>query len=471
MIGDDDRLAGLRAIVGAQHVLTDPADQAGYLTDWRKRYVGRALAVVRPRGTDEVAAVVRFCGAHRIGVVPQGGNTGLVGGGTPDESGAQIVLATGRLRAVRDVDPINDTICVEAGCTLADVQAAAERVDRLFPLSLASEGSCTIGGNLSTNAGGTGVLRYGNARELCLGVEAVLPNGDVVDHLAGLRKDNTGYRWSDLLVGAEGTLGVITAATLKLYPRPVAQWTAWAAVASPGDALRVLHLAQQRCGPTLTAFELISDAALALVEKHFSPARSPLAARAPYAVLIEVSDHESEAHARHLLEGLLEAALDQDAALDAVVAEDGNKSRALWALRENISEAQAAEGRNIKHDVSVPISRIAAFVAATDAALAEAFPGVRMITFGHLGDGNLHYNVSPPPGRDEVAFLALQPAIQRLVHDAVVAHGGSISAEHGIGQAKRDELARFKPPAELALMRSIKAAIDPLGIMNAGKLL
>ena len=458
-------------IVGKSQVLVDSGDTARYLTDWRKRYTGRALAVVRPASADEVARVVRLCNAQGIAIVPQGGNTGLVGGATPDDRGQAIVLSTERLKAVRNVDPVNDTITVEAGCALADVQRAALEVDRLFPLSLASEGSCTIGGNLSTNAGGTGVLRYGNARELCLGVEAVLPNGDVVTHLSGLRKDNTGYHWSDLLIGAEGTLGVITAATMRLFALPRARVTAWAAVASPRDALALLGIAQQRCGPTLTAFELVSNFALTLVEKHFSTQRSPFGERHPYAVLVEVSDHESEAHARAMLEGLLAHAVESGVVIDAVVAENLAQAKALWSLRENISEAQAAEGKNIKHDISVPISRVADFIDETDAALAKNFSAIRMVTFGHLGDGNLHYNVSLPAGVSDADFLAQQPAINRLVHDAVVAHGGSISAEHGIGQLKRDELARYKSAAELALMRAIKAALDPRGIMNPGKVI
>ena len=464
-------IATLVRIVGEGNVLVGDHDKAAYLTDWRGRYRGSALAVVRPANVDEVARVVAACVGCRLVVVPQGGNTGLVGGATPDHRDGQIVLSTARLRSIRAIDPVNDTITVEAGCTLAAVQAAALGVDRLFPLSLASEGSCTIGGNLSTNAGGTGVLRYGNARDLCLGVEAVLPNGEVVGHLAGLRKDNTGYHWSDLLIGAEGTLGVITAATLKLYPLPRARSTAWAAVSSPEAALRLLALARSRCGPTLTAFELISDFALTLVEKHFPAFRAPFAMRFPQSVLLEVSDHESEAHARVLLEDLLEQAIHADIVIDVVVAEDLARSKSLWALRENISEAQAAEGKNVKHDISVPISQIGAFLACTDAALLERIPGIRMVTFGHLGDGNLHYNVSPPVGQGDEDFLALQPAINRLVHDAVVAHGGSISAEHGIGQAKREELARYKSAAEMALMRAIKAAIDPAGTMNPGKVL
>ncbi len=466
-----ERISALATIVGTAHVLIDEADTARYLTDWRKRYVGRALAVARPANVEEVARVVGFCNRERIAIVPQGGNTGLVGGATPDDSGHAIVLSTARMKAVRLVDPVNDTIAVEAGCTLADVQNAALALDRLFPLSLASEGTCTIGGNLSTNAGGTSVLRYGNARELCLGVEAVLANGDVVSHLSGLRKDNTGYHWSDLLIGAEGTLGIITAATMKLFALPRARVTAWVALATPRDAVRLLAVAQQRCGSTLTAFELVSDYALALVEKHFPSQHSPFADRHPQAVLIEASDHESEAHAREMLEGLLAHAVESGIVIDAAVAENLAQSKALWALRENISEAQAAEGRNIKHDISLPISRIADFIEHTDAALARAFAAIRMVTFGHVGDGNLHYNVSPPGGVVDADFLAQQPAINRLVHDAVVAHGGSISAEHGIGQLKRDDLAHYKSASELALMRAIKAALDPYGIMNPGKVL
>ncbi len=466
-----DPCAAFAAIVGVDGVLTDPADTVRYRTDWRGRYHGNPLAVVRPRTVEQVSRLVVHCARAGIAIVPQGGNTGLVGGATPDCSGTQVIVCLERINAVRRVDPQNDTITVDAGCTLAAVQDAARAAQRLFPLSLASEGSCTIGGNLSTNAGGTGVLRYGNTRELCLGIEAVLPDGELVSNLTGLRKDNTGYRWSDLLVGAEGTLGIITGATLKLFPEPVARWTALAAVTSPRDALALLTLAQRVAGPTLTAFELMSDFALSLVEKHFAPARVPFAVRHPQAVLIEVSDHESEAHARATLEGLLTAAFDEGLVRDAVVAEDLGKSRALWALRENISEAQAAEGKNIKHDISVPISRIADFIESTDAALLAAHADLRMVTFGHLGDGNLHYNVSPPAGMQEDDFLARQDGINRIVHDAVVAHGGSISAEHGIGQLKRDELARTKDASELALMRALKQAIDPLGIMNPGKVL
>jgi FAD/FMN-containing dehydrogenase len=450
-------------------VLTDPVDTAPYLTDWRRRYTGRARAVVRPATADEAAAVVRACADTRTPLVPQGGNTGLVGGATPDDSGRAIVLSLGRLQRVRAVDAVNGTITVEAGCPLQRVQQAARAAGRLFPLSLAAEGTATIGGNLSTNAGGTQVLRYGNARELTLGLEVVLPSGELWNGLRGLRKDNTGYDLRDLFIGAEGTLGVITAACLKTFALPRGEGTAFVAVRTIDDALALLGLAQAAAGPALTGFELVSDICLQLVERHFPPHRSPFAARAPYYALVQLSDHDSDEHAAALLQTIAGQALEHGLALDAVLAQSVAQARALWALRELVSEAQAAEGRNIKHDIAVPISAIGRFVAETDALLARLMPGIRMITFGHLGDGNLHYNVSPPPGMAEGDFLARQAEVYRLVHDQVARHAGSISAEHGIGQLKREENRRYKPAVELALMRAIKAAIDPLGIMNPGK--
>ncbi len=464
----------LAAIVGADHVLADPHDTAPYLSDWRKRFVGRARAVVRPGTAEEVAAIVKLCADERIPIVAQGGNTGLVGGATPDASGAAIVLSMQRLQRVRAVDPLNNTMIVEAGAILHNVQQAARAAARLFPLTLASEGSCTLGGNLSSNAGGTQVLRYGNARELCLGLEVVTPAGELWDGLRGLRKDNTGYDLRDLYIGAEGTLGIITAACVKLYPLPKAQVTALAAVHSVEAALALLDLAQNRCGPTLTAFELFSDFCLGLVERHFPSQRSPFGQRHAHHVLIELSDHEDEAHANAQFDALMQAAFDAGLIADAVIAQSLAQSRALWALRENISEAQAAEGKNIKHDIAVPISRIAQFIHETDALLQRAFPGVRMVTFGHLGDGNLHYNVSPALGADgrcepETEFLAKQSRIYGIVHDQVHAYRGSISAEHGIGRLKRDELMRYKSPVELGLMRTIKRALDPHNLMNPGK--
>jgi FAD/FMN-containing dehydrogenase len=459
----------LRETVGPTHVLTDAGAAAPYLTDWRKRYTGCAQAIVKPATVEEVAAIVKACASTGTPVVPQGGNTGLVGGATPDDSGRAIVLSLVRMNRIRSIDPLNNTITVEAGCPLQRVQEAAADADRLFPLSLAAEGTATIGGNLSTNAGGTQVLRYGNARELTLGLEVVLPSGEIWPGLRGLRKDNTGYDLRDLFVGAEGTLGVITAACLKTFPLPRGQGTALLSVGTVDAALETLELAQSIAGPALTGFELFSDLCLQLVERHFPPHRSPLPDRSPFYVLLQMSDHESDARAAALLQDVAEEAMERVLATDAVLAQSVAQARRLWALRELISEAQASEGKNIKHDISVPISAIGRFVRETDEALARLVPGVRMVTFGHLGDGNLHYNVSPPPGMEERDFLAQQARIYRLVHDQVIQHSGSISAEHGIGQLKRDENRRYKSAVELALMQTIKTALDPLGIMNPGK--
>ena len=455
--------------IGASRLLTAPEDTAPYLTDWRGRFIGRAQAVVLPATTDEVAAIVSACAEHHTPIVPQGGNTGLVGGATPDTSGHAIVLSLKRLNRVREVDAINGTITVEAGCVLYDVQQAAHGAGRLFPLSLAAEGSATIGGNLSTNAGGTQVLRYGNARELALGLEVVLPSGEIWNGLRGLRKDNTGYDLRDLFIGAEGTLGLITAACLKTFPLPRAQVTALFALDAIAPALALLALAQSSAGPTLTAFEFFSATCLQLVTSHFPDRRSPFERAHAQYVLLQLSDHEDAQHAAGLLQALAEQALDKQLIADAVIAQSAAQSDALWKLRELISEAQAREGKNIKHDISVPISSIARFIDETDALLSQRFPGVRMVTFGHLGDGNLHYNVSAPPDIAEERFLAHQPAIYECVHDQVTRFSGSISAEHGIGQLKRDENARYKSVVEMNLMRAIKRTLDPLNIMNPGK--
>jgi FAD/FMN-containing dehydrogenase len=464
----DTLLAGLRACFSGR-LLSQPEEIAPYLNDWRKRYVGRALAVAQPDGTEDVAAIVKWCAAHHVPIVPQGGNTGLVGGSVPDDTGRAIVLSLARLNKVRAIDTINNTITVEAGCILQNLQQAARDAKRLFPLSLAAEGSCTIGGNLSTNAGGVQVLRYGNTRELCLGLEVVTPSGEIWNGLRGLRKDNTGYDLKDLYIGAEGTLGVITAATMKLYPLPVAQVTALAAVPDPQSAMRLLELAQARLSASLTAFELISDYCLQIVERHFDACRRPLAQPSPYYVLLESSDAESEAHAAERFEALMGEALEAGTITDAAIATSIAQSRAFWALRENLPEAQVLEGKNIKHDISVPISSIDRFIVETNARIEAAYPGVRMVVFGHLGDGNLHYNVSPAPGISPDEFMAKEPPINRIVHDAVHAHRGSISAEHGLGQLKRDENARYKSALEIELMRRIKQALDPQGIMNPGK--
>jgi FAD/FMN-containing dehydrogenase len=463
-------LQALRAAVGDAQVLSE-GDLSAWELDWRKRFRGRALAVVRPADTAQVAAVLRACAAHGASVVPQGGNTGLVGGGVPDASGTQVLLSLTRLNRIRAIDRANLTLTAEAGCVLQTVQQAAAEAGLLFPLSLAAEGSCTIGGNLATNAGGTQVLRFGNARELCLGLEVVTADGQVWDGLSGLRKDNTGYDLRDLFIGSEGTLGIITAATLKLHPRPAASGTALAATGSLAQCVGLMQLAQARLGAALTGFEVMNRFSLALVAQHFPQLAQPLPA-APWTVLLEQADSEGEAPARARFEALLAAALEEGLIDDAVVAESLQQSQALWHLRESIPLAQAQEGPNIKHDIAVPVSAIPGFVERTDAALAQAFPGVRLVDFGHLGDGNLHYNVQAPEGMAAQDFLDRQEhAVNTLVYDAVSAVGGSISAEHGVGALKREELAQRKPPVALQMMRAIKQALDPQGRLNPGRVL
>jgi FAD/FMN-containing dehydrogenase len=460
----------LRRSVGAANVLTE-GDLSAWELDWRKRWRGKALAVVRPGNTDEVAAAVRACAQARVAIVPQGGNTGLVGGGVPDGSGSQVLLSLQRLNHIRTVDDANLTLTAEAGCVLQSVQQAARDAGLLFPLSLAAEGSCTLGGNLATNAGGTQVLRWGNARDLCLGLEVVTASGDIWHGLSGLRKDNTGYDLRDLFVGSEGTLGIITAATMKLAPLPAATTTALAACSSLADCVALLTLSRQRLGSGLTGFEVMGRFALALTAQHFPQLPRPLP-DAEWTVLLEQSDIESEAAARQRFEALLEAALQAGCVQDAVVAESLAQSKALWHIRESIPLAQSQEGLNIKHDISLPVSAIPAFVDSTDAELRRLFSGVRLVNFGHLGDGNLHYNVQAPSGVDPHKFLVEQEhAINSLVFDAVAEFGGSFSAEHGIGALKRDELAARKSPVALQMMRSIKAALDPQGLFNPGRLL
>jgi FAD/FMN-containing dehydrogenase len=472
----NDLVTTLRAIVGPTHVLTE-GDLSQYEQDWRKRVHGKALAVVRPATTQQVADVVKACAAARaagnpVSIVPQGGNTGMVVGSVPDASGQQVVLSLQRMNAVRQIDAGNMTVTVEAGCILQNLQDAAENAGFLFPLSLAAEGSCTIGGNLGTNAGGTQVLRYGNARDLCLGLEVVNAQGEVWSGLSGLRKDNTGYDLRNLMIGSEGTLGIITAATMKLYPLPVASLTAWASLPSLEHAVQLLGLAQKHLASGLTGFEVMGQFALSLVAKHFPQQRVPLWDTAPFCVVLENSDFESEAHARERFEHLMEQALKAGIITDAVVAENLAQAKALWHIRECIPLAQAEEGLNIKHDISIPVSRIPEFAATTDALLREAIPGVRLVNFGHLGDGNLHYNVQCPAGADGKAFLQTQEArVNKLVFDSVLLHNGSISAEHGIGSLKRDELPHYKSAVALDMMRAVKQALDPLGMMNPGRVL
>jgi FAD/FMN-containing dehydrogenase len=471
-------LAALREAVGAAHVLAGGDDARDillpYERDWRKRYHGRALAVVRPASVDEVAAVVRLCaGAPGASIVAQGGNTGLVGGGVPDDSGSQVVLSLKRLRAVRRVDAANQTITVEAGLALQEVQDAAAAAGLLFPLSLAAEGSCTIGGNLATNAGGTQVLRFGNARELCLGLEVVTADGRVWRQLDGLRKDNTGYDLRDLFVGSEGTLGIITAATLRLYPRPRAVVTGWARCASLASAVALMRRLRAAFDAELVGFEAMNAFSLALVRRHQPALRVPLQEAAhEWSALFELASPHDEATLRAGAEQALGEALAAGEVADVALATSPSQGRALWALREAIPLAQAAEGLNIKHDVGVPLSALAGFVEAADAALEAVAPGARHVTFGHLGDGNLHYNLQAPAGEDAAAFLArLEPAVNACVHGLAVAAGGTFSAEHGIGRLKRAELAARKPAQAIALMRALKAALDPAGLFNPGVLL
>jgi FAD/FMN-containing dehydrogenase len=464
-------LQRLGAICGAANVLSE-GDLSAWEQDWRKRVRGKALAVVRPGSTQEVAEVVKACMAAGTAIVPQGGNTGLVAGSTPDGSGTQVVLSLQRMNKVRAIDAANLAMTMDAGCVLQNLQEAAEKAGFLFPLSLAAEGSCTIGGNLGTNAGGTQVVRYGNARELCLGLEVVTAQGEIWNGLSGLRKDNTGYDLRDLFIGSEGTLGIITAATMKLYPLPAATLTAWAAVPSLEAAVSLLGLAHKQLGAGLTGFEVMGQFALGLVARHFPQQRVPLFQDTPFCVLLENSDHESENHARSQFEKLLETALEQGCATDAVVAENLTQAHQLWHIRESIPLAQAEEGLNIKHDISIPVSRIPEFCGVTDELLRQAIPGVRLVNFGHLGDGNLHYNVQAPEGGDAKAFLAQQEErVNTIVYDSVKRFEGSISAEHGIGELKAGKLPHYKSPVALQMMHAIKKALDPQGIMNPGRML
>jgi FAD/FMN-containing dehydrogenase len=452
-------------------LLTDPSDMAPFLTDWRHRWIGRARCVAQPDTTEDVAAVVKWCATRKIPIVPQGGNTGLSGGAVPDDSGRVLLLSLKRLNRIRSVDSHNSTLTAEAGCILRDVQEAAARAGKLFPLSLAAEGSCTIGGNLATNAGGTAVLRYGNARALCLGLEVVTPSGIIWDGLKSLRKNNTGYDLRDLFIGAEGTLGVITAAVLQLHAQPKGRAVAFLAVPALQRAIELLDLARDTLDSRLTAFELESHASLDLVLKHHPAHRSPLEHSYPWYVLIEVSDSTSYQNAESGLNELLALAFERDLAADGVVAGSIAQADSLWSLRENVSESQSREGPTIKHDISLPISRLGAFVDTVGGAIEARWPNVRLVVFGHAGDGNLHFNLSPADGADRDFFLATEAEINRLVHDAVHAAGGSISAEHGLGILRRDEAARYKSTVELDLMRAIKHAIDPCGLMNPGKVL
>ncbi|MCO8169217.1 FAD-binding oxidoreductase [Pseudomonas sp. 21LCFQ02] len=462
---------GLCQLLGERYVQRGAAGLS-VLSDKHRQYHGQVQAIVRPGCTAEVAAVVRLCGEHDAPLVVQGGNTGLMAGATPDASGRSVLVLLERLNQVREVDTDNDTLTVEAGCILAHVQQVARQAGRLFPLSLGAEGSCTIGGNLGTNAGGTAVLRYGNVRELTLGLEVVTADGEIWNGLRGLRKDNTGYDLRDLFIGSEGTLGIITAATLKLFALPRSRCTAYVAFASLTDAVRMLSHARDGLGAGLTGFELLSRECLALLKEQFADSVLPFAElHDPWYALIELSSNQAQPLAQAQFEHVLAGALETELISDAVIAQSLAQSEAMWQLRENMSEAQGRAGRNMKHDISLPVSRIAAFVDHTGALLQQQFPGVRHFTFGHLGDGNLHYNVAHPIGQSVEAHMANYAALSQCVHDSVQAHGGSISAEHGIGQRKRELLPRYKSAVELDLMRRIKQALDPRGLLNPGKVL
>jgi len=465
----------LRELLGADAVLGRAADMAPFLTDWRGRYTGRALAVVQPRTTGQVAQAVAWCARHGVPVVPQGGNTGLVGGATPDTSARAVLLSTRRLRRIRAVDPANDTITVEAGCPLQEVQQAALAHDRLFPLSLASQGSCTIGGNLATNAGGTQVLRYGNARDLALGLEVVLGDGTVWDGLRGLRKDNTGYDLKQLFIGSEGTLGVITAATLKLFAVPRARVVCLLACDTLAATVALLGRARARAGPALTAFEVMADDCVRLVDAMAAPAgrqRRPLfAQRHPWLVLLEWSEPHEARHAQDQCEQLCAAAIAAGEARDALLSQSLDDAQSLWQVRESIPEAQARRGGNVKHDISLPVGAMAAFTAETGQALHALSTDLQVLVFGHLGDGNLHFNVGTRDGVPIAAAFDREAQINDIVYAAVLRHGGSVSAEHGLGQLRRDLAQRTKAPEEMALMRAIKQAMDPRNLMNPGKLI
>lgn len=460
------RFAG---IVGDRHALTDPAAMRPYLVEWRDLYEGRSPLVLRPGSTAEVAAILALATETGTAVVPQGGNTGLVGAQVPDESGTEIVLSLGRLDRIRAVDPTGSTLVAEAGVVLERVQEAALAVDRFFPLSLGSQGSCTVGGNLSSNAGGTGVLAYGNARDLVLGLEVALPTGEVIEGLRALRKDNAGYDLKQLFLGTEGTLGVITAAVLKLFPRPKAQEVAMVGVASPADALRLLGLARGRAGTQLTAFEIMPRLLVEFCLRHQPGTRDPLATPQPWILLVEVSVGTDAEAGRALLERILEDGVEAGLVQDATVAQSVAQARDFWRMRHGMSEVQKHEGGSIKHDVSLPLAAIPEFLERAAAAVERLSPGCRPVPFGHLGDGNIHFNVSQPVGADKAAYLALWDEMNALVHGIVAELGGSIAAEHGIGRLKRPLLPAVRSGAEMALMRRLKATMDPAGILNPGK--
>ena len=457
-------------MLGADAVLTQPSETEPFEIDHRHLYHGRALAVLLPREVWQVAAVVRWCNQRRVGLVPQGGNTGYCGGATPDESGGQLVLSLRRLNRIRNVDAANFSMTVEAGCVLAQIQRAADAAERFFPLSLGSEGSCQIGGNLSTNAGGLNVVRYGMTRELALGVEAVLPDGTLFEGLKSLRKDNTGYDLKSLLIGAEGTLGVITAATLKLWPRMRSSATALLGLTQPAAALELLGMLRAAAGEHLSSFELMPRVAIDLAVRYVEGARDPLEAPYPWYILCELTS-SAEQGLDQLLQQTLGAALERGLILDAALANSERVRAAFWHLREHIPEAQRRAGPSLKHDISVPVASLPEFIREASLWVREQVPEGVLVCYGHAGDGNLHFNINQIESAGSQAFLAREPQIRRAIHDLVARYQGSISAEHGIGRLKREDLQRYARPGALAAMRAIKQALDPNGVMNPGKLL
>jgi D-lactate dehydrogenase (cytochrome) len=461
-----DLVARFKAIVGDKYAVTDPQEAAPYLTEERGLFRGHSPLVLRPGSTEEVAAICKLASETRTALVPQGGNTGLVGGQIPH---GEVVISTRRLDKIRAVDTQSNTMTVEAGVILANAQQRAAEADRLFPLSLGSEGSCTIGGNLSTNAGGIAALAYGIARDLAIGLEVVLADGRIMRGLSSLKKDNTGYNLRDLFIGAEGTLGIITAATVKLFPKPRSVETAFAAITAPADALTLLDLSRSIAAGSLTSFELIPQIAIDFVVRHGPSIRAPISGTHPWYVLMEISSPRDDA--RDTLEAILAKGMEDGVVHDAVIAANLDQRNAFWKLREVISPAQKPEGGSIKHDVSVPVAAVPDFLAEADAAVTRLIPGARPFAFGHLGDGNIHYNVSQPVGADTAGFLARWHDVNTIVHGVVKKHGGSISAEHGIGVMKRDELPHVKDGVALEVMRAIKHLLDPLNIMNPGKVL
>ncbi|HEX4677363.1 MAG TPA: FAD-binding oxidoreductase [Steroidobacteraceae bacterium] len=458
-------------IIGPDGILTDAADIAPYLTDHRKLYQGRALAVLVPRSVEEISRLLRFCNENRIGVVPHGGNTGYCGGATPDESGNQVVVSMRRMNRIRGVDALNYSLVAEAGCILADVQRAAEEAERFFPLSLGSEGTCQIGGNLSTNAGGLSVLRYGMMRELVLGLEVVLADGRVLSSLSALRKDNTGYDIKSLFLGAEGTLGIITAASVKLFPKIRSSATAFAAVPKVRAAVDLLARLREASGDRISSFELIPRIGVELTTQHIPGVIDPLHQPYSWYVLCELTSARAADPLDTIMEEALGAALEDGLVLDAALARSERERAALWKLRETIPEAQRLDGSSLKHDISVTITALPDFVERASRWVDDNVPDGRLVIYGHVGDGNLHFNLNQAPGSDRNIFLAREPAIKRALHDLVSEFGGSFSAEHGIGRLKVGELEHYAAPVEIDLMRAVKKALDPNGVLNPGKVL